>query len=165
MKDVIHCGWGSDLVALCGKMLGISGHDQVRLSYVADQVTCVDCLRIKVQQLKERVKVVTPDDMTAQPCEVPPTFVCTKEMWDQAAGELRGFARALGRGNAGITASQLKTAVVLADLFWKFYQTVFDAAVNCEQGCGHRPKEGRCARCQTFLSLITEASSVATMPV
>lgn len=46
---LIHRGMGSDLMALCGKVLGISGHDQVKLSYVDDQVTCVDCLRMRIK--------------------------------------------------------------------------------------------------------------------
>ncbi len=57
MKDgLVHCGMGSDLMALCGKMLGISGHDQVVLSYVEDQVTCLDCLRIRVKELKTKLQ-------------------------------------------------------------------------------------------------------------
>ena len=36
------------------------------------------------------------------------------EMWPQARGELLGFSRALDR-NAGITASQLRMAIWLAD--------------------------------------------------
>ncbi len=56
MKDgLVHCGMGSDLMALCGKMLGISGHDQVVLSYVEDQVTCLDCLRIRVKELRKKL--------------------------------------------------------------------------------------------------------------
>lgn len=37
-----------------------------------------------------------------------------KEMWPQAKSELLGFANALERGSAGITASQLRMAVQLA---------------------------------------------------
>lgn len=54
MDGLIHAGMGSDLMALCGKMYGISGHDQVRLSYVDEQVTCLDCLRLRIKQEKER---------------------------------------------------------------------------------------------------------------
>lgn len=49
--DVVHFGMGSDLMALCGAVRGCAGHDQVKLSYVAAQVTCVDCLRRRVEEL------------------------------------------------------------------------------------------------------------------
>lgn len=57
MDGLVHAGMGSDLMALCGKMYGISGHDQVRLSYVDEQVTCVDCLRLRIKQEKDRHSV------------------------------------------------------------------------------------------------------------
>lgn len=40
-----------------------------------------------------------------------------ERMWPQAAGELRGYANALNRGNAGITAAQMRMAVQMADLY------------------------------------------------
>lgn len=52
---LVHAGMGSDLIALCGKMLGISGIDQVLLSYVDDQVECLDCLRARCKQLREKL--------------------------------------------------------------------------------------------------------------
>ena len=55
---VIHCGDGSDLTSLCGTMLGTSGQNQVRLSYIDEQVTCVGCLLIKVNKLLERMMEV-----------------------------------------------------------------------------------------------------------
>ena len=60
MDGLIHSGMGSDLMALCGKMFGISGHDQVRLSYVDNQVTCVDCLRIRIKELRKKLEVTVP---------------------------------------------------------------------------------------------------------
>lgn len=42
-----------------------------------------------------------------------------KELWPQAAGELRGFARALASKNAGITAAQLRMAIQLAEERYK----------------------------------------------
>ena len=48
---LVHRGMGSDLMALCGAMFGTSGHDQVRLSYVDGQVTCVACLRKRIDEL------------------------------------------------------------------------------------------------------------------
>jgi hypothetical protein len=51
---LVHYGMGSDLMAYCGQMEGISGHDQVRLSYVDGQVTCVPCLRKRIQELKAK---------------------------------------------------------------------------------------------------------------
>lgn len=38
-----------------------------------------------------------------------------RDMWPQAAGELRGFAQALERGPAKITAMQLRMAIELAE--------------------------------------------------
>lgn len=38
-----------------------------------------------------------------------------KRMWPQASGELRGFANALEHGKSGLTASQLRMAIQLAD--------------------------------------------------
>jgi hypothetical protein len=54
MDGLVHAGTGSDLMALCGKMYGISGHDQVRRSYVDDRVTCADCLQVKVRESQKR---------------------------------------------------------------------------------------------------------------
>lgn len=45
VRRPVHSGMGSDLMALCGKVDGISGHDQVMLTYKDDQVTCEDCRR------------------------------------------------------------------------------------------------------------------------
>ncbi len=42
-RKLVHAGNGSDLVAKCGAMRGISGRDQVVLTYNADQVTCPRC--------------------------------------------------------------------------------------------------------------------------
>ena len=49
--EIIHRGNGSDLMSLCGKTLGTSGRDQIHLSYIDDQVTCLDCLRLKIKHL------------------------------------------------------------------------------------------------------------------
>lgn len=38
-----------------------------------------------------------------------------RRMWPQAAGELRGFANHLARGQAGLTAAQIRMAIQLAD--------------------------------------------------
>lgn len=46
---LVHRGTGSDLITLCGTMLGTNGTDQVVLSYVDDQVTCVNCLRLSIK--------------------------------------------------------------------------------------------------------------------
>jgi hypothetical protein len=56
MEKIVHRGMGSDLMALCGKMEGISGYDQVRLTYVDDQITCVNCLRIRINELKDIIE-------------------------------------------------------------------------------------------------------------
>ncbi len=49
--EVIHRGMGSDLMALCGKVDGTNGHNQVKLSYVDDQVTCIACLHRRIKEL------------------------------------------------------------------------------------------------------------------
>lgn len=49
---LVHAGMGSDLMALCGTMFGCAGHDQVRLSYVDSQVTCVKCLQLRCAKLQ-----------------------------------------------------------------------------------------------------------------
>ncbi len=51
-RSMIHAGMGSDLMALCGKVSGCAGHDQVILSYVAAQVTCPDCLKAQRDKLQ-----------------------------------------------------------------------------------------------------------------
>jgi hypothetical protein len=51
---LVHAGMGSDLMALCGTMFGCAGHDQVRLSYIDDQVTCVKCLQLRCRKLSSR---------------------------------------------------------------------------------------------------------------
>jgi hypothetical protein len=51
-RKIIHAGMGSDLMALCGKMEGISGYDQVKLSYANEQVTCPKCLQLIIKELK-----------------------------------------------------------------------------------------------------------------
>ncbi len=57
-KASIHAGMGSDLMALCGKVGGCAGHDQVRLSYVAEQVTCPDCLKSRCESLQHDYDVL-----------------------------------------------------------------------------------------------------------
>lgn len=61
IKKVVHAGMGSDLMALCGKMEGTRGIDQVRLTYVDEQITCVECLQIKLKKLKEKLNVHLPN--------------------------------------------------------------------------------------------------------
>jgi hypothetical protein len=56
MDNIVHRGMGSDLMALCGKIEGISGYDQVRLTYIDEQITCVNCLRIRINELKGKKK-------------------------------------------------------------------------------------------------------------
>ena len=51
--DTVHRGMGSDLMALCGEMKGISGTDQVKLAYVDEQVTCVECLQKRLSEVKK----------------------------------------------------------------------------------------------------------------
>lgn len=59
-----------------------------------------------------------PDDMTStNPGPIHYTEDQMKEMWPQAAGELRGFANALDRDKAGITAAQIRMAVQMANLY------------------------------------------------
>lgn len=53
IAKVIHRGTGSDLMALCGLVEGISGSDQVQLSYCDDQVTCVKCLQLRIKELSD----------------------------------------------------------------------------------------------------------------
>ncbi len=61
IKKLVHRGTGGDLMALCGKVDGTSGHDQVTLTYVDERVTCTDCLlRMKVPLYGKLVSV--PDD-------------------------------------------------------------------------------------------------------
>lgn len=50
-------------------------------------------------------KVYTPEEM--------------KEMWPQAAGELRGWANSLASRQMGITAAQLRMAIQMAEAYWK----------------------------------------------
>lgn len=50
---MIHAGMGSDLMSLCGKMLGISGSDQITLSYIDEAITCVACLQIRLKKEKD----------------------------------------------------------------------------------------------------------------
>jgi hypothetical protein len=40
-------------------------------------------------------------------------------LWPQAAGELRGFAIALARGDSGLTAAQLRLAIEMADEYYR----------------------------------------------
>lgn len=49
-RDVVHAG---TLMAACGKVMGISGHDQVKLSYRDEQVICLACLRMKLARRSE----------------------------------------------------------------------------------------------------------------
>lgn len=57
-----------------------------------------------------------PEDMFAEPNkEKLLTNKKVSELWPQARGELSGFANALARSNAGITAAQLRMAIQLAD--------------------------------------------------
>lgn len=60
IKKVVHAGKGSDLSALCGRMEGMRGLDQVRLTYVDEQITCVKCLQIKLKKLKEKLDAHIP---------------------------------------------------------------------------------------------------------
>lgn len=48
----VHRGMGSDLMALCGAVDGASGHDQVKLTYRDEQVTCPSCRR-EMKQARE----------------------------------------------------------------------------------------------------------------
>lgn len=62
----IHRGMGSDLMALCGRMEGSAGMDQVRLSYVDEQVTCVKCLQKILANLRienDRLRLETREAM------------------------------------------------------------------------------------------------------
>jgi hypothetical protein len=49
--SVVHRGMGSDLMASCGTVHGISGDDQVRLTYVDEQVTCNKCLELIAEEI------------------------------------------------------------------------------------------------------------------
>lgn len=56
------------------------------------------------------------------------------ELWEQARGELRGFANALERGLAGLTAAQLRMAITLADRTWEIAvrRRELQAGADCE---------------------------------
>ena len=59
---------------------------------------------------------MSPEDMfSTDPAKNEWTDEQILSMWPQAKGELGGFAYALARGGSGITAAQLRMAVVLAD--------------------------------------------------
>ncbi len=62
---------------------------------------------------------MNPNDMFQT--ENPKTFTreFVLEAWEQGRGELLGFANALDRGQSGITASQLRMAIQLADEEYK----------------------------------------------
>ncbi len=61
-EKTVHAGMGSDLMALCGKVEGVvSGVDQVTLSYVSDQVTCQDCLRMKLAAAERELERLKKD--------------------------------------------------------------------------------------------------------
>lgn len=55
MDGMIHRGMGSDLMGLCGLVLGCNGSDQVKLSYVDEQVTCVACLQVLLKKLRQQL--------------------------------------------------------------------------------------------------------------
>ena len=55
------------------------------------------------------------DDMFAEPKVTKLSDDDISKLWPQARGELSGFANALDKRGAGITAAQLRMAVQLAD--------------------------------------------------
>jgi hypothetical protein len=59
-----------------------------------------------------------PDEMfDASSSGPPPTLEQVRLLWPQARGELMGYARALERSGAGITAAQLRMALAMADAY------------------------------------------------
>ena len=65
MDGLIHAGMGSDLMGLCGTMFGTNGTDQVKLSYVDEQVTCVKCLRLRCKELRKKLDKARSCSVTA----------------------------------------------------------------------------------------------------
>jgi hypothetical protein len=64
---------------------------------------------------------LTPADVCGQEAPKKPLYSEAQllRMWPQAAGELRGYASVLERGNAGMTAAQMRMAVQLGEQSWK----------------------------------------------